>query len=155
MEHLGEKINACRLLMKKPEGKRLPWKPRRRWVGNNRICVKKRDVGVAWAYVAKDKYKWRTFVKTAMKPGVIYWLCNCYRVRGSSPRSELAKSAWFMPLDSAYLLCKRPPIKKKISSIDASCKLRDVSSIHEYFNRYNVLAFWSTLNLQVIAVWLG
>jgi len=29
---------------------------------------------VAWLYVAKDKYKWRAFVKTAMKLRVIYRL---------------------------------------------------------------------------------
>jgi hypothetical protein len=43
--------------MKKPEGKRLRRKSRRRWVGNIGISVKKRDFGVAWVYVAEDKYK--------------------------------------------------------------------------------------------------
>jgi hypothetical protein len=42
--------------------------------------------------------------------------------------------------------------EKKISSINASSKLGDVSGIHEYFNRYNVLKFLSTLNLQMMAV---
>jgi len=62
----GEKINVCRLLTNKPEGKGLPRKPRRRWVGNIRIGVKKRDFGLACFFVAKDKKKLRAFVKTSM-----------------------------------------------------------------------------------------
>jgi hypothetical protein len=34
---IGEKRNACRILVKKPEGKRSLGKPRRRWVDNNKI----------------------------------------------------------------------------------------------------------------------
>jgi hypothetical protein len=33
----GEKRNACRLLVGKPEGKRPLGRPRRRWLDNNRI----------------------------------------------------------------------------------------------------------------------
>jgi hypothetical protein len=34
---MGEKRNACRLLVGKPEGKRPLGRPRRRWVDNIRI----------------------------------------------------------------------------------------------------------------------
>ena len=50
--------------MRKSEGKRLPRKPRRRWVDNIRMEVKKGNVGVEWHYVAEDKYKLRAFVNT-------------------------------------------------------------------------------------------
>jgi hypothetical protein len=44
---MGEKRNAYRLLMGKPEGKRLLGRPRRRWVDNMRI-----DLGeVGWGDV--------------------------------------------------------------------------------------------------------
>jgi hypothetical protein len=36
---MGEKRNACRLLVVKPEGKRPLGRPRRRWVNNIRIIL--------------------------------------------------------------------------------------------------------------------
>jgi hypothetical protein len=44
---MGEKRNAYRLLVRKPEGKRSLGRPRRRWVDNIRM-----DLGeVGWGYV--------------------------------------------------------------------------------------------------------
>jgi hypothetical protein len=40
---MGEKRNACRLLVRKPEGRRPLGRPRRRWLDNIR-----RDLGVVW-----------------------------------------------------------------------------------------------------------
>jgi hypothetical protein len=40
---MGQKRNACRLLVGKPEGKRPPERPRRRWVDN--IKMDHRNIG--------------------------------------------------------------------------------------------------------------
>jgi hypothetical protein len=53
---LGEKKNAYRLLVRKPEGKRSLGRPRRRWVDN--ISMDLGDVGwsdVDWIGLAPDR----------------------------------------------------------------------------------------------------
>jgi hypothetical protein len=40
---MGEKRNACRILVGKPDGKRTLGRPRRRWVGN--IEMDLREIG--------------------------------------------------------------------------------------------------------------
>jgi hypothetical protein len=44
---MREKRNACRILVGKPEGKRPLGRPRRRWVGNIKIVLKRNRV---WLY---------------------------------------------------------------------------------------------------------
>jgi hypothetical protein len=41
---MGEKRNACRILVGKPEGKRSVGRPRQRWVGNIKMDLK----GIGW-----------------------------------------------------------------------------------------------------------
>jgi hypothetical protein len=56
---IGEKRNAYKLLVGKPEGKRPLGRPRRRWVDNIRMDLG--DVGwgdVAWIGLAKDRNRW-------------------------------------------------------------------------------------------------
>jgi hypothetical protein len=43
-----EKRNAYRILVRKPEGKRPPGRPRRRWVDNIKMDLRERG-GVVWA----------------------------------------------------------------------------------------------------------
>jgi hypothetical protein len=58
----GEKKNAYRLLVGKPEGKRPLGRPRRRWVDNIRM-----DLGeVRWGNVAKDRNRWRALVNSVL-----------------------------------------------------------------------------------------
>jgi hypothetical protein len=60
---MGEKRNAYRLLMGKPEGKRPLGRPRRRWVDNIRMDLG--EVGwddVDWIGLAKDRNMWRALV---------------------------------------------------------------------------------------------
>jgi hypothetical protein len=53
---MGEKKNACRLLVGKPEGKRLLGKPRRRWVNNIRLALGEVGWGdVDWIGPAQDE----------------------------------------------------------------------------------------------------
>jgi hypothetical protein len=53
---MGAKRNAYRILMGRPEGKRSPGRPRRRWVDNIKIYL--RDIrwgGKDWIDLAQDK----------------------------------------------------------------------------------------------------
>jgi hypothetical protein len=64
---MGEKRNAYRLLVGKPERKRPLGRPKRRWVDNIRM-----DLGeVGWSDVdgigmAKDRNRWRTLVNSVL-----------------------------------------------------------------------------------------
>jgi hypothetical protein len=64
---MGEKRNAYRLLVGKPEGKRLLGRPRRRWVDNIRMDLG--DVGwndVDWIGLAQDRNRWRALVNSVL-----------------------------------------------------------------------------------------
>jgi hypothetical protein len=64
---MGEKKNAYRLLVGKPEEKRPVGRPRRRWVGSNKMDL----LEIGWGDVvsiglAQDRDKWRTHVNAVM-----------------------------------------------------------------------------------------
>jgi hypothetical protein len=64
----GEKRNAYRLLVGKPEGKRPLGRPGRRWVDN--IGKDLGEVGwgdVDWIGPAKDRNRWRAVVNSVLK----------------------------------------------------------------------------------------
>jgi hypothetical protein len=64
---MGEKRDAYRLLVGKPEGKRPLGGPRRRWVDNIRIDVG--EVGwsdVDWIGLAQDRNRWRALVNSVL-----------------------------------------------------------------------------------------
>jgi hypothetical protein len=66
-KHLGEKRNAYRILVGKPEGKRPLGRPRRRWEDNIRINL--REIGwggVDWIDLAQHRDQWRALVNTVM-----------------------------------------------------------------------------------------
>jgi hypothetical protein len=63
----GEKRNAYRILVGKPEGKRPLGRPRRRWVDNIKIDL--REIGwdgTDWIDLSQDRDKWRALVNTMM-----------------------------------------------------------------------------------------
>jgi hypothetical protein len=64
---MGEKRNAYRLLVGKPEGKRPLGKPRRRWVNNIRMDLGEVGWGdVDWICLAKDRNRWRDLVNSVL-----------------------------------------------------------------------------------------
>jgi hypothetical protein len=67
---MGEKRNAYRLLMGKPEGKRSLGTPRRRWVD---IRMDHGEVGWSdadWIGLAQDRNRWRAVVNSVLNPRV-------------------------------------------------------------------------------------
>jgi hypothetical protein len=64
---MGEKRNAYRLLVGKPEEKRPLGRPRRRWVDNIKIGLLELSWGgVDWIGLAQDRDKWRALVNAVM-----------------------------------------------------------------------------------------
>jgi hypothetical protein len=63
----GEKTNAYRLLVGKPEGKRPLGRPRRRWVDNIRMDLGEVECGdVDWIGLAQDRNRWRALVNSVL-----------------------------------------------------------------------------------------
>jgi hypothetical protein len=65
---MGEKRNVHRLLVGKPEGKRLLGRPRPRWMDNIKMDLV--EVGwsdVDWIGLALDRDKWRALVNSVFE----------------------------------------------------------------------------------------
>jgi hypothetical protein len=64
---MGEKRNAYRLLVGKPEGNTPLGRPRHRWLDNIRIGLGETGwSGVDWIGLAQDRDKWRALVDVVM-----------------------------------------------------------------------------------------
>jgi hypothetical protein len=64
---MREKINAYRILVRNPEGKRPLGRPRRRWVDNIKMDL--REIGwggMDWTNLDQDRDQWRALVNTVM-----------------------------------------------------------------------------------------
>jgi hypothetical protein len=69
---MGEERNVYRVLMGKPEGKRPPGRPRRRWDYGIRMDL--REIGwgsVDWIQLAQYRDRWRALVNTVMNLRVL------------------------------------------------------------------------------------
>jgi hypothetical protein len=63
----GNKSNAYRILVGKPEGKRPLGRPRRRWEDNIEINLRETSSGsMDWIHLAQDRDQWRALVNTVM-----------------------------------------------------------------------------------------
>jgi hypothetical protein len=61
----GEKRNAWRILVGKPEGNGPLGRPRRRWVDNIKIDLRETEWGVMdWIDMAQDSDQWRVLLNT-------------------------------------------------------------------------------------------
>jgi hypothetical protein len=81
---MGEKRNAYKLLVAKPEGKRPLGRPRHKWMDN--IKMNLLELGwsdVDWIGLAQDRNRWRALVNSVLKLGLHKMLGN-YRVVLSS-----------------------------------------------------------------------
>jgi hypothetical protein len=64
---MGEKMNAYRFSVGKPEEKRPLGRPRRRWVDNIRMALGEVEWGdVDWIGLAKDRNRWRAVVNSVL-----------------------------------------------------------------------------------------
>jgi hypothetical protein len=69
---MGEKRNAYRLLVGKPEGRRPLGRPRRRWVDNIRMDLVEVGWGDAnWIDLAQDGDRWRALVNSVLNLRVL------------------------------------------------------------------------------------
>jgi hypothetical protein len=63
----GEKRNAYRILVEKPEGKRAQERLRREWVDNNKIGFRGKGWdGIDWIDLVEDRDQWKAVVNTVM-----------------------------------------------------------------------------------------
>jgi hypothetical protein len=61
------KMNAYRIMMRKPERKRPRGRPRRRWVDNIKMDLREIGwYGMDWIDVAQDRDQWTDLVNTVM-----------------------------------------------------------------------------------------
>ena len=64
---MGEDRGVYRVLLGKPEGRRPPGRPRRRWVDNIRLDLQ--EVGceyMDWIVLARDRDRWGMLVSAVM-----------------------------------------------------------------------------------------
>jgi hypothetical protein len=69
---MGEKRNAYRILVGKPEGKSPLGKPKSRWLDN--IAMDLREIGwdcMNWIHLTQDRDRWRALVNTVMNLRVL------------------------------------------------------------------------------------
>jgi hypothetical protein len=64
---MGEGRGVYRILVGRPEGKRLLGRPMRRWDDNIKMDLREiRIDGVNWIRLGQDRVQWRAFVNTVM-----------------------------------------------------------------------------------------
>jgi hypothetical protein len=63
---IGEKKNAYRILVGKPEGKSALGRPRCRWMDNIKMDLRKMGGGMDWTDLAQDRDQWKYLVNTVI-----------------------------------------------------------------------------------------
>jgi hypothetical protein len=70
---MREGRGVYRVLVGRPEEKRPPVRPRRRWEDNNKLDLKEIGIdGANWIQLTQDRVQWRAFVCTVLNLGVPY-----------------------------------------------------------------------------------
>jgi hypothetical protein len=95
----GEKRNAYRLWVGKPEGKRPLGRPGRRWVDNIKMDLREIEWdGTDWIDLAQNRDQWRAFVSTVLNvrvpSNVGKFLSSC-ATGGFSRKAQLHKVSSF------------------------------------------------------------
>jgi hypothetical protein len=67
---IGEKRGAYRILVGRPEERRLLRRPRRRWEDNIKMDLQKVGRGMDWIELTQDRDRWRAVVNAVMNLGV-------------------------------------------------------------------------------------
>jgi hypothetical protein len=68
---MGEERKVCKVLVEKPEGKRLFERPRRRWEDGIRMDLRETGWRCRVDQLAQDRGLWRAFVNTLMNLRVL------------------------------------------------------------------------------------
>jgi hypothetical protein len=69
---MGEERKVFKVLVGKPEGKRLLGRPRRRWEDGIRMDLREIGLGdVDWILLAQDRDRWRAVVSAVMNLRVL------------------------------------------------------------------------------------
>jgi hypothetical protein len=69
---MGEERNVYKVLVGKPEGKRLLGRPRRRWEDGIRMDLREIGLwGVNWIRLSQDRDQWRAVVSAVMNLRVL------------------------------------------------------------------------------------
>jgi len=64
---MGDRRGVYRVLVRKPEGKRPLWRPRRRWEDNIKMDFQEVECGAMdWVELTQDRDRWRTLVNAVM-----------------------------------------------------------------------------------------
>jgi hypothetical protein len=63
---VGERRDACRVLVGKPEGKKPLGTPRHSWDDNVKMILKKWDGGMDWIDLAQNSDRWQSLVNAVM-----------------------------------------------------------------------------------------
>jgi hypothetical protein len=93
---MGEKRNAYRLLVGKPEGRRPLGRPRRRWLDNIRMELVEVGWGnVDWIGLAQDRDRWRALVNAVMNLQVP---SNAGKLSSGLTTGDLSNSAQLLEL---------------------------------------------------------
>jgi hypothetical protein len=91
----GEEERACKLLVRKAEGKRPLGRPRRRWVDNIRMDLGEVGwVDVDWIGLAQDRDNWRALVNAVMNfrfPLNAWELSSGFTTGGLSSSAQLRR----------------------------------------------------------------